>query len=216
MVERFIPALGWRLLTPLYDPLVRLALPETTLKRDVVSAARVGTIDRVLDVGCGTGTLVLMVLETASDACVIGLDGDPEVLRLASRKAKRTGQAPELHCGLASSLPYRDSVFDRVLSTLAFHHLSHEVKVDALREVHRVLRPGGELHLQDFDKPHNRWARFVTPFWRLFEGRDESHDNVQGRLPRMMRDAGFEEVQTRARFTPLFGTVASWSARKPG
>jgi ubiquinone/menaquinone biosynthesis C-methylase UbiE len=145
----------------LYDPLVRVTLRERRFKRRLLEQARLRPGLRILDVGCGTGTLAVMAKQTEPGAALTGLDCDGMALALAQRKIRVAGVAVVLHRGLAEQLPYPDGSFDRVLSTLLFHHLTAEGKRRALAEIARVLCPGGELHLADFGHPSNplmRWA----------------------------------------------------------
>ena len=187
--ENYIPALSFDWLTPLYDPLVKWFMPESKFKSHLVKEACVQAGKRVLDVGCGTGTLTIIVKQTHPDAEVFGLDGDAKVLEIARRKAAKAGVEVTLREGLAFQLPYADMSFDRVLSSLMFHHLTTENKRLALSEVFRVLQPDGELHIADFRKPNES-------------------------LPTMLREAGFEQVKEYAKYRTLFGTLSLWRAQR--
>lgn len=114
----------------------------------VVAAARVSAGSRVLDLGTGTGNLALRCL--ARGAAVIGLD--PSERMLANARAKTRGN-PNVGFRQVDnpflSIPYPDASFDAVVSTYAFHHVSHRVKPDAVREMLRVLRPGGMWAMGD-------------------------------------------------------------------
>jgi len=187
--ENYIPALGFDWLTPLYDPLVKWFMPESKFKSHLVKEACVQAGQRVLDVGCGTATLTIIVKQTHPDAEVFGLDGDAKVLEIARRKAAKAGVEVTLREGLAFQLPYADKSFDRVLSSLMFHHLTTENKRLALSEVFRVLEPDGELHVADFRKPNES-------------------------LPTLFREAGFEQVKEYAKYRTLFGTLSLWRAQR--
>ena len=211
--DRYIPALGLDRLTPLYDPLLRWVVREETFKRRLIDQAQIRPGQRVLDLGCGTATLTILVKQTHPDSEVVGIDGDPKVLEIGRMKATRAGVDIKLDHGMAFQLPYPDHWFDRVLSSLVFHHLTTENKHRTLSEIVRVLKPGGELHVVDFGKPHNAYARLIAPIiWRL----EQAADNVKGRLPEMFRQAGFDQVEDTARYTTVFGTLALLRARKPG
>jgi len=119
---------------------------------------------RVLEVGCGTGNAALLIKRMRPQLDVVGLDPDPRALARAARKAERAGVTLELDRGFADELPYPDASFDRVLSSLVFHHLEADLRLASLREVFRVLRPGGSLHLMDFGGDSHRLhglARFA-------------------------------------------------------
>jgi ubiquinone/menaquinone biosynthesis C-methylase UbiE len=212
---RYVPALGHAWLTSLYDPIVALTTRERTFKERLIRQAAIGARDRVLDLGCGTGTLALWVKETVEGARVAGVDGDEKVLSVARRKALRSGFKPRFDRGLAFSLPYQDGSFDRVLSSLFFHHLSREDKLWALQETFRVLRPGGELHVADWGRPASLLMRLLFTAVRILDGFENTRDNVEGLLPGLIEQAGFERVSLRGGIATVFGTLALYGARKP-
>ncbi|MCA1553246.1 MAG: class I SAM-dependent methyltransferase [Chloroflexi bacterium] len=137
--DTYIPALGQHWLTPLYDPLLRWGMRETRFKNSLLAQARIHPEQRVLDLGCGTGTLTVLIKQAHPDAEVIGLDADPQVLTIAAAKAAQAGMDIQFDEGMAYQLPYPDDSFDRVLSSLMFHHLTNEHKQRTLSEVFRVL-----------------------------------------------------------------------------
>jgi len=210
---KYIPALGRDWLTPLYDPLQRWVMREERFKRALEEQAQIAPGHRVLDLGCGTATLTILIKQRHPNAEVVGLDGDPKILEIARAKAANFGVNITLDQGMASELPYPDSTFDRVLSSLMLHHLTTENKQRTLRETFRVLRPGGELYIADFGKPHGAYAHLMSAIMQRFE---EAGDNFRGLLPEMIRRAGFGQVEERASFMTVFGTLALNRARKPG
>jgi ubiquinone/menaquinone biosynthesis C-methylase UbiE len=211
--DHYIPALSFDWLTPLYDSVIRLTMPEFTIKRRLVEQSRIRYAHRVLDLGCGTATLTLLIKRLHTQAKVFGLDGDPRILKVARKKMERAGLEVTLDEGMSYSLPYEDESFDRVLSSLFFHHLITEDKERTLQEVRRVLRAGGELHVADFGKPQNALMRVASLPWQTFDGKTTG-DNIKGRLPEFFRTAGFGEVCETARYMTLFGTLSLYSARK--
>ena len=211
----YIPALKYAWLSPLYDPLLRWTMRESTFKSRLVEQARIEKDHRVLDLGCGTATLTLLSKRDHPGANVIGLDGDSKVLAIARAKAAKAGLDVTLDHGMAFELPYPDDSFDRVFSSLLFHHLTREIKDRTLREVFRVLRPGGELHVADWGKPQNWLMRMAFLFVQMLDGFSTTVDNVSGLLPELFRAAGFEEVQETAQYATIVGTLSLYKARKP-
>jgi len=209
--DKYIPVLSYGFLTPLYDFMMQWAARESTFKRNLVEQARIEKGHRVLDLGCGTATLTILIKKAHPEAEVVGLDGDPKILEIARSKVTKAGLDISLDYGMAFELPYPEDSFDRVISSMVFHHLTHENKVRTVKEVLRVLRLGGELHVADFRKPQN--ALMYLP--SLIIGRlEETSDNLKGLLPEIFRNAGFE-VEETARYMTMFGTIALYRARKP-
>ena len=149
--RNFLPAAGRDLFLPLYDPLVSL-LGGDRARRDLVEQAKIEPSHRVLDVGCGTGTLVVLLKQRYPGMSVVGLDPDPKALHRAQNKAGRAGTSVQLDQGFADELPYANGSFDRVFSSFMFHHLEEQDREKMLSEVLRVLKPAGSFHLLDFVK----------------------------------------------------------------
>lgn len=210
--ERYIPALSYNRLTPLFDPLIRWSMRELELKCRLIAQARIEAGLRVLDLGCGTATLTILIKQTYPDAEVVGIDGDSKILAIAEAKAAKAGVNLVLDQGMAFDLPYPDSSFDRVVSSLVLHHLTTENKRRTFKEIFRMLRPGGELHVLDFGQPHNLYMSIVS---HLTQRLEEAADNIKGLLPEMLREAGLEQVEVKERFTTIFGPLASYQARRP-
>ena len=209
--HRYPPLLvDW--LTPAYDSFVRLFLRERRIKRELIARARLGPGDHVLDLGTGTGTLAIWIKQAYPNTKVSGLDANADVLAIARTKAARVAPDIVFDLGAATALPYPDRSFDRVVSSLVFSLLGHEEKHLALREAHRVLRPRGEVHIADFGPPHTAWGRFLSPRMRRFE---PISDNLDGRLPAMLREAGFEDVTEDDLFATVLGTIALLRGRRP-
>ena len=146
----YLPAAGSDGALPLYDPALRL-LGIERIKVDMLRPVLLASVRRVLDIGCGTGTLAVELGRSFPQLEITGLDPDPRALERARRKAVRAGLTMGLVQGFADALPFPDGSFDRVLSTLMFHHLDAGAKAAMLREAARVLAGGGELHLLDLE-----------------------------------------------------------------
>lgn len=210
----YLPTLRFPALTRFFDPLVRFVMREERFKRALVEQAAPKPGQRVLDLGCGTGTLALMLTQAEPAADVVGLDADPDILEIAASKAAKAEAEIALDRGLSTELPYDDGSFDLVLSTLFFHHLSGDDKERTAREVARVLRPGGELLVVDYGRPSDPLMRAAITTVRLFDGIEPTRDNVVGRLPAIFEEAGFEPATKLDRFRTVFGSLSLYRARR--
>lgn len=139
--------------TDRYDDMVRADLDMYASYDDVLDAvveiAGASPSARVLDIGAGTGNLSIRCAERG--ACVTGLD--PSRRMLAQAEAKIAAKGLDVQFALADDpflrLPFDDSSFDAVVSTYALHHVARKSQPAAVREMMRVLRPGGILALGD-------------------------------------------------------------------
>ena len=123
---------------------------ERRFRQEVLDLARLTPGERVLDVGCGTGTLAIAARERLGpDGEVHGVDPSPEMIEHAREKARRAGLTVDFQVGVIEELPFEKGSFDAVTSTLMFHHLDQDLRLRGLAEVRRVLRPGGRLLVVD-------------------------------------------------------------------
>lgn len=212
---RYIPALGYHWLTGLYDPVVALTTRERAFKSGLLRQLAPVAGQQILDLGCGSGTLALMLAASTPDLRITGVDGDPAMLAQARRKAAQAGVALQFDEALAQQLPYADARFDTAASSLFFHHLDRDTKVAAMREVWRVLRPGGCFHVADWGRAANPLMRLAFHGIQLLDGYSTTADNVAGRLPEFLREAGFASAEETGRYSTMFGTMSLYRARKP-
>ncbi len=158
----------------------------------LIAAAGVQPGQRVLDVGCGTGYFARLLAQAVGpEGLVVGIDPSPEMITYATRKAGRA-RICQFQVGTAESLDFPAEHFDVVVSSLVMHHLPEDLRVPALREMRRVLRPGGRLLVAEAQIPRHGLG------WRLL-ARIHGYDRMARMVPHLeplAAQAGFAEIRT--------------------
>ena len=175
-----------------YDLLVRLILlgGERAYREKTLDLAEPKAGESVLDVGCGTGTLAIAAKRrVGGGGRVHGIDASPEMIVRARLKAKRAGAEVTFDNALVENLPFADGVFDAAMCTTMLHHLPDQARRQCLREVRRVLRPGGRFLAVDFGGPVRERRSWIAKFHR--------HGRIDlDRLTPLISDAGLEVVKS--------------------
>jgi ubiquinone/menaquinone biosynthesis C-methylase UbiE len=197
----YIPAAGRDLFLPLYDFITKL-MGADEARRALLAQANLEPGHRVLDIGCGTGTLVAELKREFPEVEVVGLDPDAKALARARRKANSAAVSIQFDQGFSHALPYSSASFDRVFSSFMLHHLPDDEKDETFREIVRVLKPGGRLLLLDFEAPESTKHRFLS---RVLHSHAHLKGNSQSRILSRMKRAGFGYAKKTGERAVLFG-----------
>ncbi|MEW6701145.1 MAG: class I SAM-dependent methyltransferase [Bacteroidota bacterium] len=212
--KEYIYALKYKWFNKLYDPIVQLTTREKRFKEALIKQANIYDGQTVLDVGCGTGTLLIELKKRFPLIKAIGLDGDPAILQQARKKAKLARTDVVFHEGYSNNLPFENESLDKIVSSLFFHHLKRDDKISTLKEIYRTLKKGGELHIADFGKPKNALmlALFTTIRW--LDSFETTSDNAKGLIPVHMKSVGFNNVTVTNSFSTIYGTITLYQGVK--
>ena len=152
-----------------------------------------GLSGRILDAGVGTGCNIPFY---PADACVTGIDLSPAMLARARQRAKAVGRTVDLQLMDVTRLDLPDDMFDAAVASFLFCVLPDESQPDALRELRRVIKPGGTLRLLEYIRPTGALRGFIARLWEPwmafaygagFDRRTQAH----------LRNLGFEIVESR-------------------
>ncbi|MCI0399668.1 MAG: methyltransferase domain-containing protein [Chloroflexi bacterium] len=186
----------------LYDFLVKslLAGREQKLRQAIVDLAHIQPGEKVLDVGCGTGTLAITArLKSGPTVEIVGRDASPEMIARARQKAAKAGLEIDFQPGLVEAMEFPGDTFDVVLSSFMVHHLPGDLKSKAFAEIYRVLKSGGRLLVVDFEPPQQGLNKMI---FLLLLSEMMAIDN--SKLPPLLSEAGFTSLK--------MGTVGnSWA-----
>ncbi|OGZ64906.1 MAG: hypothetical protein A2730_03725 [Candidatus Staskawiczbacteria bacterium RIFCSPHIGHO2_01_FULL_39_25] len=196
--QKFIPAARFNLLTPLFDAFCSLVGLGKGYRKKILEVMNIPQQKLyVMDAGCGSGSLAIDVKKAFPDISLCAIDADPQILRIAENKARKTNQQINFREAFLQQLPFPEKSFDVVYSSLVFHHLTSDIKEKAMKEVYRVLKNGGRFLLVDFGKPKHTLFSVFSWFTVLFE---EGFDNYNGKMPELMMNAGFSNVREKSRY----------------
>jgi len=177
---------------PYYDFTVNIiALGHARMLRKMtVDNALIKSGDNVLDVGCGTGEVALLAKTRAKDGKVYGIDPAPEMIAVAKKKAARKKLDIDFRVGVIEALPFPDASVDVVTSSLMMHHLPDDLKIRGLREIYRVLKPGGRLLIADFRRPTGSLVNHLFIAITRHRGLKNGVEDLQKHL----NEAGFTQI----------------------
>lgn len=211
--KNYIPALKYDWLTKVYDPVLQFTMPEKKFKTALIQQMKIKPDDRILDFGCGSLTLSIMASQMYPQTQFFGVDIDEKIISIAKEKLSKVALPIDVQQYDGNRLPYPDNSFDHVMSSLVFHHLTLRQKYFALEEIHRVLKPSGQLHIADFGKPDGAFQRFGFYIVQLLDGFQTTTDNVENLLAKAIKET-FQKAEETAHFKSMVGTVRLIKARK--
>lgn len=177
-----------------YDPITRYALPphEIWVRQSLVDAVQVRPT-RILDLGCGTGSMALLLKEQFPYAAVVGIDLSPYMLVVAEHRAAEQGQSITWRHGQAEATGLPSDSFDLVTIGLLFHETPPAIAQAILKEAYRVLRTGGEVLILDGNQKILRQSSWLT---NIFE-EPYIQDYAEGSLDAWLGAAGFGAVRSQ-------------------
>lgn len=214
--KRYTPALGVKWLTPLYDIAVALLTRENHWRRRLVSQIAPMPNDRIVDIGCGTGSLAILLKSGCPDVHIAGIDPDPAVLARAKNKSAKHGVEIDWHQGFLSEEVVKTlPTATKVVSSLVFHQTPLDEKQNILNNAYNLLGPGGELHIADYGLQRTRIMRFLfRQTVQRVDGIKDTQPNANGILPKLIEKAGFIDVSEYALVSTVTGSISLYRARR--
>lgn len=204
----FVPALKYHWLTQFYGFFIRFFLKEGMIRQAFLSPMKCTPDDKILDMGCGTGTFCGMIKEAFPEIELVGADVDPAILTIARKKYPATNLVE-----INEKPLFESKYFDKISLMWVLHHLSRAEKIDLLSEMARILRSNGTLYIADWTRPHGFWQRLKFFFICLIDNFETFKEHRDGTLPQLIKKAGFREIHIRKTMKTNFGTLAFWECK---
>jgi len=201
-MKKFIPAMTYEFLTPYYDSILNIIGFGHKQREKIVRLLGLKNRDKLLDVGCGTGSLLIVAKKLYPEITAVGVDIDEKILKIAKNKTQKENLKIEFIKTSADKLLFDDSSFDVVISSLVFHHLPLDVKKKTIGEIKRILKKDGQFLLVDFGKTDNPWINIfyqIVKFLRIEEA-TTLKDNVDGKLPILLKQFGFKTKEVSLQY----------------
>lgn len=214
--KEFTPALGYSALTPIYDLAIAALTREKTWRTELLERIRPSQDDRILDVGCGTGSLAIG-MKTINAQCEIhGIDPDAAVLARARKKAKAANVDITFHNGfLNPNMLAQLGRFSKIVSSLVFHQTALDSKRDILDSMRKLLLPGGKLYVADYGLQRTPLMRTLFRYTvQAIDGVTDTQHNADGCMPELIATSGFSSTaEARVIPTPT-GSISIYTAMR--
>ena len=216
LTSNFTPALGYQFLTPAYDAAVALVTRERRWRNALIRQIAPRAKEVVADVGCGTGTLAVMLKRHAPSASIYGFDPDPEVLDRAERKARAENQIVNFTHANMDDIARKLSAARpaHIVSSLVFHQVRLDDKRQLLAAMAQALSAGGQLHVADYGWQRTAAMRLGFRIVQSLDGYAGTQPNADGCLPVLMHEAGFSRVAETAVIPTITGSISLYRAVK--
>ena len=212
--KKFIPALGYDFLSEYYDLAIKLTMPEKKFRNKLIDFVNPVADEKILEFGFGTAENIIILKQRFPKSNIQGVDIDPKIKSIAEYKLSKAGIHAELFLYDGEKLPFEDNSFDKIYSSLVFHQLDKLTKIKCLLEIHRILKPNGELIIGDWGKAKTKLMRLTFYLVQLLDGFKTTNDNVNGLMPKYISDDHFKDVNEIDFINTSIGTYSYYKAKK--
>jgi ubiquinone/menaquinone biosynthesis C-methylase UbiE len=212
----FVPALGKSGSLDRYDAAIALMTREKRWRSDLLRFAEPRPGDRIVDIGCGTGTFAIALKQAARESIVLAVDPDPAVLEIARAKAEVADAEIQWFEAMGDELDSIDALqqCDKIVSSLVLHQCPMDVKEAIAAQMFRLLKPGGTLFIADYGEQRSLLMRMLFRQIQLLDGFEYTEPNAKGCVPEILTAAGFEAVEEIKVIPTPTGSISIYRAKR--
>ena len=202
---KYIPPLEFHALTFIYDTACAVFGLGRGFQKNILGLIKIHPEDVVLDVGCGTAMFLKVMGRNVKFKHAYGVDPDPGALTIAQRRLTPFKNISLIRA-FAEEIPLEEASVDLCFSTFAFHHFPTPIKLKAIQEIHRVLKPDGKVIITDFGRPASPLLKVVLKIGGKLEYMD---GNLEGVIPQFLAMSGFHGIEVKYRQFPAIQSVVA-------
>ncbi len=212
----FTPALGKSDLTGDYDRVIAVMTRERKWRARLLASLGPKNGETIIDLGSGTGSLAILIQQSAYGVRMIAVDPDPEVRRIAEQKAASAGADITFVTALGGdrvdSLPYGRA--HKVVTSLVLHQCPMSAKQELLANAFALLAPGGTLFVADYGVQKSLLMQLLFNQVRSLDGYENTRANKDGLIPTLVRRAGIGDVTEHWTVQTPTGSITLWTGLK--
>lgn len=191
----YVPVLRYRFLTPLYDAAIALLTREGAWRKSVLNALDPQSGERILDIGCGTGSLLSLIHKHQPQARLFGIDPDPDIIAHAKEKLEARDDIEIINdMGDALEQYFEPESLDAVVVTLVLHQVPVAGKEAIIKAAFEALKPDGRLIIGDYAVQPNWLMKQCFKIIQMLDGYELTQPNADGILTKLATVFGFSEI----------------------
>ncbi len=212
----FIPALGKSGSLDRYDAAIALMTREKRWRSDLLKLVAPQPGERIVDIGCGTGTFAIALKGAAPESEILAVDPDPAILEIARAKADVAGANIQWFEAMGDELDAIDALqqCDKIVSSLVLHQCPMDVKEAIAAQMFSLLKPGGTLFIADYGEQRSLLMRMLFRQIQLLDGFEFTEPNAKGCVPEILAAAGFEAVEEVKVIPTPTGSISIYRAKR--
>lgn len=200
----------------LYDRFFFFMVRDQSWQESLIASLAPETNNRILDFGPGSSSTAVALALRYPNATIVGADPDPKAVEKARQSIARRQieNVTVIESPLHGRLPFDACSFDRAVCVLTFHDCWPDKKVGIAKEMMRVLRRGGTLHVADYDRPDTPGEQAILTLTRYISGAAAAEPHVTGNWTEFLKKAGFSGIRRQSSHSVRVGRIAVVRALK--